>query len=244
VISKRPARRHHASVRLRTLLGLAAAGLALSGCGSSIGIHPGSAAVIGAESVSMDKIDSTSTLYCKAYVASQQQQSAQQQSGPVPMGLFRSYVAGSLAKRLLGEQLADQYAVQPASGYQSQVSQLTSALASAPSDERQAVIDVAAADAYLQNVQVAVGQKLTGNEGQSNADIKAALQRGQVATQDWLNDHDAVIDPVFALSVDGGKFTRRQDQTSYALSTFAAEGVKQQPDQSYSAALPAAQRCG
>jgi hypothetical protein len=242
VISNRPARRSRAS--LRTLIGLAAAGLLLAGCGSSIGIHPGSAAVIGADSVSMDKIDSTSTLYCKAYVASQQQQSAQQQTGPVPMGLFRSYVAGSLAKRLLGEQIADQYAVQPASGYQSQVSQLRSALASAPSDQLDAVIDVAAADAYLQNVQVAVGQKLTGNEGQSNADLKAALQRGQVATQDWLNDHDAFIDPVFALSVDGGKFSRRQDQTSYALSTFAAQGSKDQPDPDYISALPAAQRCG
>ena len=242
MISKRPTRRHHAS--LRAVLGLAAAGLALTGCGSSIGIHPGSAAVIGGDSVSMDKIDSTSTLYCKAYVTSQQQSSAQQQSGPVPMGLFRSFVAGSLAKRLLGEQLADQYDVQPASGYQSQVSQITSALTSAPADQRDAVIDVAAADAYLQNVQVAIGQKLTGNEGQSNADIKAALQRGQVATQDWLNDHDAFIDPVFSISVDGGKFSRQQDQTSYALSTFAAQGSKQQPDQAYTAALPAAQRCG
>lgn len=242
MILKRPTRRHRAS--LRAVLGLAVAGLALTGCGSSIGIHPGSAAVIGGDSVSLDKIDSTSTLYCKAYVTSQQQASAQQQSGPVPMGLFRSFVAGSLAKRLLGEQLAEQYDVQPASGYQSQVSQITSALASAPADQRNAVIDVAAADAYLQNVQVAIGQKLTGNEGQSNADVKAALQRGQVATQDWLGDHDAFIDPVFSISVDGGKFSRQQDQTSYALSTFAAQGSKQQPDQDYTAALPAAQRCG
>jgi hypothetical protein len=49
---------------------------------------------------------------------------------------------------------------------------------------------------------------------------------------------------VFALSVDGGKFSRRQDQTSYALSTFAAQGSKDQPDPDYIAALPAAQRCG
>lgn len=230
--------------RQRRALGVAAlAGLLLTGCGSSLGIHPGAAAAIGDDSVSMSKIDDTTVLYCKAYVTSSQQ-SQQGQSGPEPMGLFRSFVASSLSKRLLGQELADAYDVQPASGYQSQVTQLQQALASAPADQRQAVIDVAASDAYLQNVQVAIGQKLTGNEGQSNADIKAALQRGQVATQDWLNDHDAFIDPVFSISVDGGKFSRQQDPTSYALSTFAAQGSKQQPDQDYTAALPAAQRCG
>lgn len=241
MIRKRPAGRPRAKVRV--VVGLAATGLLLTGCGSSLGIHPGSAAVIGTDTLSMDKIDSTTTLYCQAYVTSSQQ-SSQQQSGPAPMGLFRSYVAGSLSKRLLGQQLADQYDVQPASGYQAQVSQLQSALASVPADQRDAVIDVAASDAYLQNVQVAVGQQLTGNEGQSNADLKAALARGQVATQDWLDHHEAVVDPVFSIAVDGGKFTRELNQTSYPLSAFASQGAQATPDASYVSALPAAQRCG
>jgi len=235
---QRPARRPLVAIFL------AVAALALTGCGSSLGVHPGAAAVVGAETLSMSKIDSTTTLYCKAYVASSQQQSSQQQSGPAPMGLFRSYVAGSLAKRLLGEQLADEYSVQPAAGYESQVSQIRTALASAPADQRDAVIDVASSDAYLQNVQVAIGQQLTGNSGSSNADLKAALERGQVATQDWLDDHDAFVDPVFSISVDGGKFTRQLDQTSYALSSFASQGAQTTPDDSYTSALPAAQRCG
>jgi hypothetical protein len=219
------------------------AGLLLTGCGSSLGVHPGTAAVVGSDTVSMDTIDSTTLLYCKAYVASQKQ-SSQQQTGPAPMGLFRSYVAGGLAKRLLGQQLADQYAVQPASGYQSQVSQIQSALASAPDDQRNAVIDVAASDAYLQNVQIAIGQQLTNSSGTTNAELKAALERGQVATQDWLDDHHAFVDPVFSIAVDGGKFTRKVDQTSYALSSFAAQGAQSTPDGSYISALPAAQRCG
>jgi hypothetical protein len=234
---QRPVRRSVAAV------GLAVAGLLLAGCGSSLGVHPGTAAAVGSDSLSMDKIDRTALLYCKAYVASQQQSSSQQ-SGPAPMGLFRSYVAGGLAKRLLGQQLADQYGVQPAAGYQTQVSQIRTALASAPADQRNAVIDVAASDAYLQNVQIAVGQQLTSSSGTSNAELKAALERGQVATQDWLADHDAFVDPVFSLSVDGGKFTRKVDQTSYALSAFAAQGAQSTPDASYISALPAAQRCG
>jgi hypothetical protein len=226
------------------LVGIAAAGLLLSGCGSSLGIHPGSAVVVGGDTVSMEKIDSTSTLFCKVYVAQSKTQSASQQSGPLPLGSFRSYAAASLAKRALGRQLADQYAVQPASGYQAALSQYEQALASTPADERDAAIAVAGADAYLQNVEVAIGQKLTSSTGQTNAELKADLERGQVAAQDWLSDHDSFVDPVFGLAVDGGKFTAKKDQTSYPLSALASQGAQAQPAQTYTSSLPTAQVCG
>src|ERR1051325_4125878 len=72
----------------------ASTGLLLSGCGSSLGIHPGAAASVGGQTVSMSKIDHTTTLYCTAYV-NQSQQSQQGSTGPIPMGAFRSYVASS-----------------------------------------------------------------------------------------------------------------------------------------------------
>ena len=225
----------------------ALSGLLLSGCGS-IGIHPGAAATVGDRSVSMSTIDDTTTSFCKAYVA-QSQTSQQGQSGPIPMGAFRSYVASSLAKRMLGQELLDEYSVQPASGYQAAVAQYHQALATAPPDELAAVVQVAAADAYLQNVQVSIGQQLTGNTGQTTADTKAQLQRGQVATQDWLNDNSVHIDPVFGISVDGGKFTTGQRaQTSYAVSALAKGGVEagtsqHGPPASYTSALPASQLC-
>jgi hypothetical protein len=226
---------------------VALSGLVLSGCGS-LGIHPGAAATVGDRTVSMSTIDDTTTSFCKAYVA-QSQTSQQGQSGPIPMGAFRSYVASSLAKRLLGQELVDEYSVQPASSYQAAVAQYQQALATAPADQLAAVIKVAAADAYLQNVQVAIGQQLTGNTGQTTADTKAQLQRGEVATQDWLNDHSVDIDPVFGISVDGGKFTTGQRaQTSYAVSALARGGVEagtsqQGPPASYTSALPASQLC-
>ena len=58
---QRPARRPVGVV------GLALAGLALTGCGPSLGIHPGSAVVVGDESLSMSKIDDTTQRYCEAY---------------------------------------------------------------------------------------------------------------------------------------------------------------------------------
>lgn len=231
--------------RVSALVAVLAA-LLLTGCGSSLGIHPGAAAAVGDQTVSMSKIDDTSTLYCKAYVTQSQAQAGQ--SGPIPMGSFRSYVASGLAKRLLGEALADQYAVQPAPGYQQQVSQLRQALASTPADQRDAVIEIASADAYLQNVQLAIGRQLTGNTGQTNQDVKAALQRGEVATQEWLNGHHVSIDPVFGIAVDGGRFSPSRDETSYPLSPLASSGAQaatsqQGPPAAYTAALPANQLC-
>lgn len=232
-------------MRIRALAGLACAGLLLSGCGSSLGIHPGSAAVVGDETLSMSKIDTTATHFCTAYLA-QARQSSSSQSGPLPMGTIRSYAAASLAQRALGDQLAQKYGVEPAAGYQSTISQYQTALASSSAAERDAVIQVAAAQAYLQNVQVAVGQQITGNQGQSNADLKAALARGQVATQDWLKSHKVVLDPVFDVSVDGGKFTPKDDQTSFALSALAKAGVGSvsSPQSAYTSQLPPAQVCG
>ena len=135
------------------VVGLALAGLALTGCGPSLGIHPGSAVLVGDRSLSMSHIDSRSSLYCKAYVPIIQQQS---QGGKVPMRFIRQFVAASLTERLIGEELADTYDVQPAKGYAQNQAQLQEQFASLPQDQLDAVLDVGGGDPYLQNVQVAV----------------------------------------------------------------------------------------
>jgi hypothetical protein len=239
VISKRPGGRRVA------LVGLAAAGLLLTGCGSSLGIHPGAAVVVGDQSVSMSRIDHDSTLFCKVYITQSQSSSQAEQSGPIAMGSFRSFAASALAQRALGAQLAAVYDVKPASGYQQAVSSYQTALKEAPADQRDAAIEVAGASAYLQNIQVAIGQKLSGSTGASTAQVKADLARGQVATASWLNDHHADVDPVFGLAVNGGKFTPQRDQTSYPLSALASEGAQASaaPNASYTSALTTAQIC-
>jgi thiol-disulfide isomerase/thioredoxin len=223
-----------------TAAGLALVGLILSGCGS-LGIHPGSAAVIGDDTLTMDKIDSTTTLYCQAYLP-QLQQGGQE----LPMHYLRQFVAASLAQRDLGQQLADQYAVQPTSQYQTHLDQVAQQFASAAPAAKQAVLDVEGGDPYLQTIQVAIGQKLLAEAGSPTSSTKAALQRGLVATQDWLRTHKVAIDPVFGVAVDGGAFKALRDQTSYPLSALASAGAAgtSQPDPNYTAALTPAQLCG
>src|SRR5690348_449304 len=108
------------------LVGLALAGLVLSGCGgASLGIHPGSAAVIGDETLSMSDVDTTTSHYCEAYLPQ-----ITQQSQKVPMRFLRQFVAASLSERLLGEQLASQYDVEPTSQYAQQLTQVEQPFAS------------------------------------------------------------------------------------------------------------------
>lgn len=225
-----------------TVAGLAVLGVLLSGCGGGLGIHPGSAVVVGTDSVSMDKIDSDSGLICQAFLP-QLQQGGQK----VPMRYVRQVVATNLAQRALGQQLADEYSVQPTADYAHQVTQLTQQFTSASPEVLKAVVDVEGGAPYLQNVQVAVGHKLLADSGSPTTKVKVAYQRGQVATQDWLRSHTATIDPVFGAAVDGGAFTQGYDQTSYPLSTLAAAGFRstsQSADPAYTAGLPPSQICG
>jgi hypothetical protein len=238
ISSRQPGRPVGRSV---ALAGLGLAGLVLSGC-SSLGIHPGSAAVVGDETLSMSKIDSTATLYCRAYLPQIQQSSTAQ----IPNRLLRQFVAASLSQRLLGDQLADQYAVQAGAQYTQRVDQIEQQFATATPDVKKAVVDVEGGDPYLQTVQIAIGQKLLADSGQPTGTPKAALQRGEVATQDWLTHHSISIDPVFGVAVDGGQFKPVTDQTSYPLSALASQGASGSttPDPAYVGALSPAQVCG
>jgi len=226
-----------------SLVGLAAAGLVLSGCGASTGIHPGSAAVIGDETLSMSKIDTTTTRYCEAY-----EPQISQQSQRVPMRYLRQFVAANLSQRLLGEQLAEEYDVQPGAAYTQQVDKVEQSFASSPAQLRDAVVDVEGGSTYLATVQTAIGAKLLAESGTPAADAKAAAQRGQVATEDWLKTHSIDIDPVFGIAADGGRFQAAPDQTSYPLSTLASQGAAPvsgaQPDPAYTSALSSSQVCG
>jgi len=234
-------RRRHPG-RTVGVVGVALVGLLLSGCGS-LGIHPGSAAVVGGDTLSMSKVDSTASLYCQGLASTIQSS----QTSQVPMRGVRQLAAIGLTSQLLGRSLADQYAVAPGSGYAQSMTQLKQQLPAMSAAQRRAVLEVEGGFRYLQWVQVAVGQKLLAASGQSAGDVKAALQRGQVATQEWVKSHAINIDPVFGVAANGGQFKSVPDQTSYPVSTLAslgAAGTTTQPDPSYTSALTPAQRCG
>jgi hypothetical protein len=191
----------------------------------------------------MSKIDSTTALYCKAYGPI----IAQKAPDGLPMRLFRQQVVANLAERLLGQQLAAEYGVQPSEQYASAVSSIRQQFASSSKSAIDAGVEVEAGDLYLKTVQVSIGRQLLAKSGQSNPSVDAALQRGQVATQDWLKDHDIKIDPSLNVTFDAqGNPSFDRDQTSYPLSPLASQGMAPAtaaPDPSYVAGLPKSQVC-
>ncbi len=224
------------------LVGLALGVLALTGCGPTLGINPGAAAVVGDRSLSMNKIDSTATLYCEAYAPVLKSQAP----NGVPMRYFRQNVAANLTERLLGEQLADAYDVQPSSEYAAAVANLRQQFAQASSAARDAGIEVEGGDPYLKTVQVSIGRKLLTESGQANPTVQEAFARGQVATQDWLKDHDVKVDPSLGIAVDNGNVSFKRDQTSFPVSKLATLGMANPssgPDPTYTSTLPASQVC-
>ena len=224
------------------LVGLALGALALTGCGPTLGINPGAAAVVGDRSLSMNKIDSTATLYCEAYAPVLKTQAP---TG-VPMRYFRQNVAANLTERLLGEQLAAAYDVQPSSEYAAAVANLRKQFAQASSAARDAGIEVEGGDPYLKTVQVSIGRKLLAESGQASPTVQEAFARGQVATQDWLKNHDVKVDPSLGVTVDNGTVSFKRDQTSFPVSTLATLGMANPssgPDPTYTATLPASQVC-
>lgn len=238
--AQRPARRP--ARRTAALGGLALAAVALTGCGTSVGIYPGAAAVVGDRSLSMRTIDSTTSHYCDAYQPTIQKQAPD----GIPMRFFRQVVAANLTERLLGEQLAAEYDVQPSSEYAAAVANLRTQFASASSAARDAGIEVDGGDAYLKTVQVSIGRKLLAGSGETSPTLKAAFERGQVATDDWLKDHDVTIDPSLGVRFDNGTASFKRDQTSYPLSPLASQGAAPPtaaPDPSYTSALPPSQVC-
>jgi hypothetical protein len=226
-----------------TLVGVAIAGLVLTGCGAPVGVHPGAAAQVGDTSISMSKIDDTTSLYCKAYLPQIQQA---QPPTRIPMRVLRQFVAASLSERALAKQLAATYDVQPTPDYAQQLTQITQQFATAPADQRAAVATVESGGPYLLSIQEAIGNKLLTADGQTPGSAKAQQQRGQVATEDWLRTHDLRTDPVFALDFTGGAFKPGPDQTSFALSPLAVAGqtTSSQPGSDYVDALTSSQLCG
>jgi hypothetical protein len=239
ILRRRPGR---SARRVPAIVGLSVVGVLLSAC-SSIGIHPGQAAVVGDRSVSMNTINSHSTLYCEGLSTI----IANSQTQQIPMRLIRQYVATGLSEKLLGQQLADRYDVTPGPQYAQSIAQLKQQLGKMTAEQRTAILDVESGPRYLQWIEVAIGRQLLAASGQSAGSTQSALQRGQVATQEWVKSHQVQIDPVFGVSVDGGQFKAVADQTSYPLSTLASQGTaqatSQQANPDYTGQLPPAQIC-
>jgi hypothetical protein len=231
-------------VSIRPLVGTVAASAlllgALSGCGvAGTGFHPGVAAQVGDEQVSVSRVDEVASNYCSAI--SEQLRGDNQ---VLPLRYLRGGVAGQLALVAAAEQLADEYDVEPGAQYDQKVAELKGAVATLPEEQQDAVIEVESSASYLSGVQQAVGTEVLRRQGTAQPTTAEAGQAGQRALNDWLDEHDVDIDPQFGVKLEDGQAVPVDTSLSHAVGSTAKKGDADTPDPAYAGSLPSSHRCG
>jgi len=223
----------------RPWAGLAVAALLLTGCDAAPAFEPGVAARVGTDRISVRQVDQVTEHYCQA--AEQQLSKGQ----TIAQHLLRGQTAGALALRAAADQFAAQDGVTADPSYDRAVQSAEQSLASLSADERQALVDVQGAGAYVSAVELAAGRKILAQQGSSGgagAD-KAAQAAGAAAFKKWLADHDVDLDPRFGVSISGGTTQPVDTSLSYPVSGAARNGAANSTDPTYAASLPDTQRC-
>ena len=216
------------------------AALTLSGCGDA---GPGVAAKVGDETVTVADVDRLTDGYCKAL---EPQISAQGQV--VPMRLVRTFVAGSLTLQAAAEQLADASGITRPDGYADQLKQVETQAEGLPAAHRDDFVEVGTARVFVTALERQIGGRLLLDEGNPSADDDQKVSRGREELVVWLGEHGVDINPRYGFEIKDGNIVDVANDTSYPLSANAVAAGKFNastgPDQTYSASLPASQRCG
>ena len=222
----------------------AVAAFTLSGCA---GASPGVAVSVGDQTVSTSRADELSVAYCEGIAP-------QLQSGGAvfPMSFVRGYVVRNLTLKSAAEQLAEHYSVEVPPSYDEAVRALRTDMATSfRADRVDQALEVDSAGPYVEAVELAVGELLLEQSGDSGADDAAKQARGKDALEEWLSEHPADVNPRYGIAVtdtDLGPPNFVDTGSSFPLSANAVSaekaGSEEGPDPAYTATLPSSQRCG
>ncbi len=205
---------------------LAAAALTLAGCSS---VHPGSAAVVDGETISMATLDRAARAYCALTVDAAQQQGISTVSNAevrrqAVVALVSIIVARDLV-RSEGLTIAPtEYELTPA-----QREQVTTAFPDEDADELTRVIEDSQ---EVSAIAVALAEKTTNQQATSENEAQFA-ELGQAAILDTFPDNDVRFAPRFGLGSDG---QARAETGAIAVSPIDLEAPADEE-------LPAALRC-
>ncbi|WP_243058704.1 hypothetical protein [Nocardioides sp. SR21] len=219
--------------RVRSLAGLAAAAVLLTGCSSVPAFNPGVAARVADATITSNDVEETAASYCSAVETQLQEGQA------VPNSVVSAQVAGALTLQEAGEQFAAAQGVEPDPSYQDAEDSLEQSIATLTPEQQDAVRRVNLARPYVAAVELAVGIEEVGDE-----DPEAAAAAGHEAFASWLDDQDVRIDPRYPVAIEDGAIARSDTSISFAVSDVAQAGQAAEPDQAAAAALPDSQRCG
>lgn len=235
---------------LRATSGLLALAVMAAGCSvAGTGFQPGTAAQVNGADLETETVNDYATSFCSAIEAG-----AFGPVGSVARAELRQGVAGNLVLKLAAEQFAEEYGVQPGTGYETARTQVAQGAAALPEGATDALVAVQSAPAYVDGVAVAVGQAALTREGVTAPTPQEALQRGTEIFAGWLAEQQIEIDPSLGIEItDQAGWALADRSTSVAASSTAVLSSGSpvdeagQPDPEYTAyvaSLPESQRCG
>jgi hypothetical protein len=221
-------------VRRTKLALVAAAAVMLSGCAA---LHPGTAAVVGAETITHDEVDQVAEALCSAQLTN-----ARAQGQPPPSVPTRD-TRQSAIQILLDSELSRQFGA--ARGVEADRQQLTQAvqqnsvgLEQMPEDDFEAFQEALRGYAEGQLMLIEIGQERLGPDATEDE----ALAEGNRLRQRFVRDLDVEIDPRYGTFGDAG-YRSGGTALSVPASDRARAGERANPSEAWIAALPASQRC-
>ena len=214
----------------------------LAGCGvAGAQFHPGIAADVGDQTITTRHVDQVTDNYCKALeVVNKGQEQAPDSARP--MRYLSNIFATTLVTQAAAEQLASEYGVQPSSAYHTSLNQLEPELTKLNDDEKDAVREIVAAQAYNQDVLAQIGAISLKKQGNTNATADDQYAEGKKLLDKWMSDHDVTVNPKYSIDLQGTANPADTD-VSYALGEAAKGGMEATPGPAYTDTLPPNQVC-
>lgn len=230
------------SLRSYAVAALAVAALA-TGC-SSAEVHPGQAAVVEGNAISMKTANSFADEFCDL-----NKPSLQQQELKFPMVTLRALSLNILIQDELLHRYADERGWTPPASYREALAKLDQEAEQQqiPASEVEAYKKVRTAQEYAAWIYLRAGHEVLVQEGKPGDD-QQAYERGQLILREWMEKQDVTIDPRFGRIDENGDVVAPDGELSIPVSDLAKKGADLPPltsrDSSYADALPASQVCG
>jgi hypothetical protein len=222
--------------RLMTVATTALAGLLLSGCGSAT---PGVAVTVGDETLSVREVDTAAKELCTALG-----DQFESQGTTLPMSFVRQGAVQLMTLRAQAMQVADEYGVEPGSGYLNDIAQRRRTAASMPEDVRDTYVELTSANALANDIVSQVGEIVLQDRGVADPTEEQATQAGIDVFNQWPDSNGVDIDPRYGLESIDGVLTPVDTNTSVAVGETAKAGLATEPDPELARTLPLNHRCG
>jgi hypothetical protein len=220
------------------LAGVLTATLAMSACS----VHPGSAAYVGSQSISVGNVDDVALALCAA------QEAGGQGNPQQPQELASRAARQGALKVMIDSELSRQYGesqgiVPDQSKVSSAVAANAQSIAALPPSHR-AVFTATLRDyATGQLMLVEAGRRSLEKAGQQNITEQQAVSEGTKLRNAWAEKHaDVSVDPRYG-SYSKNTLLSESGTLSVAETDTAPHGGSPDPSSGWGAALPASQKC-